>query len=103
LIERVLANLYLHAIQALDTRGGGAIGTRIRLEADRVTFAVDDDGPGIAADAMDRVFDPLFTTKEIGTGLGLALCREVVRVHGGEISATSPPTGGATFSFWIPS
>ncbi len=102
LIERVLANLYANAIEALATRGRGAIGTRIRREPDRVTFAIDDDGPGIAPEAIGRVFDPLFTTKEIGTGLGLALCREVVRAHGGEIAASAAPTGGATFSFWIP-
>ena len=102
LLERVLANLYLNAIEALGTRGRGAVATRVSREADRVTIAIDDDGPGIEPDVARHVFDPLFTTKASGMGLGLALCREVVRAHGGDISATQAPTGGARFSFWIP-
>jgi signal transduction histidine kinase len=102
LLERVLANLYLNAIEALATRGRGAIATSVRLEGGRVVIAVDDDGPGIAPNAAERIFDPLFTTKASGMGLGLALCREVVKAHGGEITAASAPTGGARFSFWLP-
>ena len=102
LLERVLANLYLNAIEALATRGRGAVATRVLRESNRVSFAVDDDGLGIAPEALERIFDPLFTTKSTGMGLGLALCREVVRAHGGEIAATAAPTGGARFSFWLP-
>jgi signal transduction histidine kinase len=102
LLERVLANLYLNAIEALATRGRGAVATRVQREANRVSIAVDDDGLGIAPEALARIFDPLFTTKSTGMGLGLALCREVVRAHGGEITATAAPTGGARFSFWLP-
>jgi two-component system sensor kinase FixL len=103
LLERVLANLYLNAIEALGTRGRGALATIVRRDRDRITFAVDDDGPGIAPEVAARIFDPLFTTKTTGMGLGLALCREVVRAHGGGIQATQAPTGGARFAFWIPS
>jgi signal transduction histidine kinase len=102
LLERVLANLYLNALEALATRGRGAVATRVWREGDRVNVAVDDDGPGIVPDVARRIFDPLFTTKATGMGLGLALCREVVHAHGGDISAAPAPTGGARFSFWIP-
>jgi signal transduction histidine kinase len=102
LLERVLVNLYLNAIEALVSRGRGAVTTRVWREVDRVLIAVDDDGPGIAPEVALRIFDPLFTTKASGMGLGLALCHEVVRAHGGSISATQAPAGGARFSFWIP-
>jgi signal transduction histidine kinase len=102
LLERVLANLYLNALEALATRGRGAVATHVWREGDRVHVAVDDDGPGILPDVARRIFDPLFTTKATGMGLGLALCREVVHAHGGDISASPAPTGGARFAFWIP-
>jgi len=102
LLERVLANLYLNAIEALASRGRGAVTTRAWHEGDRINLAIDDDGPGIVPDAARHIFDPLFTTKASGMGLGLALCREVVRAHAGEIAASSAPSGGARFSFWIP-
>jgi signal transduction histidine kinase len=102
LLERVLANLYLNAIEALASRGRGAVTTRARQEGDRVIIAVEDDGPGVLPDAARHIFDPLFTTKTTGIGLGLALCREIVRAHGGEIEADSPPGAGARFSFWLP-
>jgi signal transduction histidine kinase len=102
LLERVFANLYLNAIEALASRGRGALTTRARREGDRVTVAVEDDGPGILPDAARHIFDPLFTTKSSGMGLGLALCREVVRAHAGDIAAGPAPSGGARFSFWLP-
>jgi signal transduction histidine kinase len=102
LLERVLANLYLNALEALATRGRGAVATHVWRGNDRVNVAVDDDGPGIQPEVARRIFDPLFTTKATGMGLGLALCHEVVHAHGGEISATQAPGGGARFSFWIP-
>jgi signal transduction histidine kinase len=102
LMERVLANLYLNAIEALASRGRGALGTDVRRAGDRVAVVVHDDGPGIEPDVARTVFDPLITTKPRGMGLGLALCRAIVKAHGGEITAKQNPTGGASFSFWIP-
>jgi signal transduction histidine kinase len=102
LLERVLANLYLNAVEALTSRGRGALSTRVWREADHVNLAVEDDGPGVAPDVASRIFDPLVTTKPTGMGLGLALSREVVRAHGGDIAVSRAPAGGARFSFWIP-
>jgi signal transduction histidine kinase len=102
LLERVFANLYLNALEALASRGRGAVTTRIWQNDDRMHVVIDDDGPGIESDVAQSIFDPLFTTKPTGMGLGLALCRAIVKAHGGEISATQAPTGGARFQFWIP-
>jgi signal transduction histidine kinase len=103
LLERVLANLYLNALEALASRGRGAVTTKVYREGDRVHVIIEDDGPGIETDLALSIFDPLVTTKATGMGLGLALCRAIVKAHGGEIAATSAPTAGARFSFWIPS
>ncbi len=102
LLERVLANLYLNALEALASRGRGAVTTRIWRDEDRMHVVIDDDGPGIEAEVARSIFDPLFTTKPTGMGLGLALCRAIVSAHGGEIAATQAPTGGARFEFWVP-
>jgi signal transduction histidine kinase len=102
LLERVLANLYLNALEALASRGRGAVTTRAHREGARVCVAIEDDGPGIEPDLAKTIFDPLITTKATGMGLGLALCRAIVEAHGGEIVATSAPQGGARFSFWVP-
>jgi signal transduction histidine kinase len=102
LMERVLANLYLNAIEALASRGRGALGTDVRRSGERIDVVVHDDGPGIEPEVARTVFDPLITTKPSGMGLGLALCRAIVRAHGGDIAASQKPSGGARFSFWLP-
>jgi signal transduction histidine kinase len=103
LLERVLANLYLNALEALASRGRGAVTTKVSCEEAKVRVVIEDDGPGIDADLARSIFDPLITTKATGMGLGLALCRAIVKAHGGEIAASSAPGSGARFSFWIPS
>jgi signal transduction histidine kinase len=103
LLERVLANLYLNALEALASRGRGAVTTKVFREEGRVSVIIEDDGPGVEADLARSIFDPLVTTKATGMGLGLALCRAIVKAHGGEIAASSSPGSGARFSFWIPS
>lgn len=69
-----------------------------------VVVWVADDGPGIPAEALDKVFDPFFTTREPGhgVGLGLYIVEEIVQEHGGCVAAESPASGGARFTFWLP-
>jgi signal transduction histidine kinase len=102
LLERVFSNMYLNAIEALEGRGRGAIVTRAWLGDERTYLEVEDDGPGLHASVIDRIFEPLATAKAKGTGLGLALSRIIIEAHGGEITATTGSRGGSAFRMWLP-
>lgn len=102
LLERVLSNLYANAVEAFATRSRGAIVTRVSQDPERVHIVVEDDGPGLPEGLAGHLFDPLLTTKSSGTGLGLALCRAIVRAHGGDIEAGPSRLGGARFALWMP-
>lgn len=65
-------------------------------------ITVSDDGPGMEADVLNRLFTPFFSTKDKGNGLGLSICRKLVHLHGGEITAASQPGGGAVFTVSLP-
>ena len=99
-ITQVLLNLLLNAIQILPE--GGRIEIGIRNQQDGVVLDIADDGPGIAAEHLERVFDPFFTKREGGIGLGLAVVRQIVSAHQGVISAGRSPLGGALFSVRLP-
>jgi two-component system, NtrC family, nitrogen regulation sensor histidine kinase NtrY len=100
LIRRVLANLVENAVQAAEAAGREPI-VRIALaEGDSAaSLFVDDNGPGVTADARERIFDPYVTTKEHGTGLGLAIVRKIMLDHGGDVRVAEAPSplGGARF------
>jgi C4-dicarboxylate-specific signal transduction histidine kinase len=102
-LEQVLLNLLLNAGDAV-SHPGGAIAISARLEDGLVVIHVDDDGPGIAPEVFDKLFEPFVTTKEVGkgTGLGLAVCRGLVEAAGGSISAERAPLGGARFALRLP-
>jgi len=93
----ILDNLLSNAIQAVD-RAGGAIDVSLeRSNASELTLAVTDTGPGVESSAVDRLFEPFFTTREGGTGLGLFLSAEMARRLGGEIRHVPDAGGGARF------
>jgi signal transduction histidine kinase len=95
-LRRALLNLARNAVAA--ARGGHVqIGAR-RVESG-VRIEVHDDGPGVPAGLREQIFAPFFTTREKGTGLGLAFVREIVRAHGGEVSVRDAAGGGSVFSF----
>lgn len=97
-IGRVLANLVANALQAMGE--GGTVTVAARAEGESVLVEVRDTGPGIAAEIRDRLFQPFATSRKgSGLGLGLALARQAILDHGGEIWAASTPGQGACFSF----
>jgi two-component system, LuxR family, sensor kinase FixL len=67
-----------------------------------VVVAVEDSGTGIDVADLDRLFQPLYTTKADGLGMGLAISRTIVTAHGGQLRASNNPGGGATFEFTLP-
>ena len=96
-----LSNLIDNALN----HGGQGVAIRITTTADDaefLTLSVEDDGPGIDPVALPRVFDPFFTTRERGTGLGLAVVQAVVLEHGGSLRASTSTLGGARFDIQLP-
>jgi two-component system sensor histidine kinase HydH len=102
-VQQALCNLVRNAVEANAEAGSQeAVVVKVARERDQLLFSVADRGPGLTAEAQRRVFEPFFTTKTQGTGLGLAVARRVVSLHGGRIEAVARPGGGALFQTWIP-
>jgi PAS domain S-box-containing protein len=105
LMIRALSNLVLNAIQWSPPRGTVHIAASfagLGARAAQVLFQVRDDGPGIREDKIHRLFQPFFTTRPGGTGLGLAGVRKIVEYHGGTVSGANHPDGGAVFRIALP-
>jgi two-component system NtrC family sensor kinase len=118
-LEDVVVNLVQNAEAAIAARREGkspssivpprapgeiVVSTRIERDPDRIIVEVADNGSGLADDDLRRVFDPFFTTSEVGkgTGLGLSMCYGIVREHGGHITARNRTGGGAVFTVGLP-
>jgi signal transduction histidine kinase len=99
-LEQLLLNLLLNAAAALPAHGSAAVSAR--LLDDVVAITVRDDGRGIDPDELDRVFDPFYTTREEGTGLGLTIVRRIADAHGAELSIESEPGLGTTIRLGMP-
>lgn len=99
LVEQVLINLMLNALQAVEGQKNPAIQLKASLDSrGRILIQVTDNGPGISEDDLDKVFVPFFTTKEDGSGIGLSLSRQIMRLHRGTISVQSDAEKGTTFT-----
>jgi two-component system sensor histidine kinase HupT/HoxJ len=102
-LGQVISNVVVNAVQAAEKRADARVVLRSRLEDGLLVIEVDDNGEGIPAEAVSRIFDPFFSLKEDGgTGLGLAISRRIAREHGGELSAENLVGGGARFRFTLP-
>jgi two-component system, NtrC family, sensor histidine kinase HydH len=100
LIERVLYNLVLNAAQASPPQG--SITVKTREVGDTVEVSVIDRGAGIAPKDRESIFNPFFTTKSSGVGLGLAIVSKIVDEHGGQIAVESEPGAGSVFRVFLP-
>ena len=96
-MEGVMSNLINNAVQAID--GQGEIDIEMSSDSKNLTIQVKDSGPGISEKDLDKIFEPMFTTKSTGTGLGLVICKSIVEQHGGTISVSNKPT---TFTVTLP-
>jgi PAS domain S-box-containing protein len=99
-IRRLVLNLLRNALEAMP--GGGMIKIAIQKKSDVVILSFSDTGHGISENVGNKIFAPFYTTKDMGTGLGLALCSQIVREHGGRIWAESTGNIGATFFVELP-
>ena len=95
-LRRAFANLLRNASEAMP--GGGAIDVGVTRDGGGLVVTIADHGPGVPDELRQQVFEPYFTTKQDGTGLGLALVRQTIEAHNGTITVSDTPGGGATFS-----
>ena len=104
-VQQVILNLILNAVQAMSDGDQALRELSIVTSADRsdhVFVSVRDSGPGIHPDNLNHLFDPFYTTKLGGMGMGLSICRSIIEGHGGQIWATSGGQRGAAFNFTLP-
>ncbi|MCE9601700.1 MAG: HAMP domain-containing histidine kinase [Gemmatimonadetes bacterium] len=99
-LQRALANVLLNAVDA--TQRQGAVVVRVRSEGGEAVLTVRDDGVGIAAEQLQRIWDPYVTAKTGGTGLGLAIVKQTVVAHGGRVEAESEPGKGTEIRLRFP-
>ena len=99
-IQQVLVNLIKNALQAMTK--GGVLTLQTGEGSEGVWVSVADTGGGIPQEQINRIFDPFYTTKKKGTGLGLMIVQRIVRAHGGRIELESHVGQGTTFRVWLP-
>jgi two-component system NtrC family sensor kinase len=100
-LQEVLLNLILNACQAMGDKGGRLAFSAVPNGAS-VTLKVEDNGPGIPPAVLRKVFDPFYTTKATGTGLGLFVTQRIIRSHGGAIEVQSTQGQGTCFTVRLP-
>ena len=104
-LQQVVLNLVLNAVQAMSAVTDGTrevLITTSQTEPNEVCLGVQDTGPGLSPESLPRVFEPFYTTKPEGMGMGLSICRSIIEAHGGRLWATPCEPQGALFQFTIP-
>ena len=104
LLKQILLNIIMNALQAMEEDGGKLLVETAQGESGTICFTIADNGPGIPAETVDRIFDRYFTTKKPGegTGLGLFVTKSLVTSMGGNVGVTSRLGGGTTFTVTLP-
>ena len=104
-LQQVVLNLIINAVEAMSGVSDGPrellVSTRTSDTGD-VRVAVRDSGPGLTPAALERLFEPFYTTKPGGLGLGLSICRSIIEAHGGRLWASANVPRGAIFQFTLP-
>jgi two-component system sensor histidine kinase AtoS len=100
LIKTCIFNIVLNAFQAMP--GGGKLSVSAKASDSKVSLIFEDTGIGLSKENLSRVFDPFFSTKETGLGLGLAMTRKVVEEHGGKVDFQSAEGKGSTITMSFP-
>lgn len=103
-VQQVILNLLMNACDAVENNERGARNVQVRTipRKDAMIIEVSDTGPGISDEQLEHIFEPFYTTKREGLGLGLSICESIVTAHGGKLEATRNPSGGMTFSAIFP-
>jgi signal transduction histidine kinase len=100
-LKQVLVNLVSNAVQAMEDTGGRIV-VRVWDDDSFVFVSVVDDGPGMPPEVLEKVFDPFYSTRSGGTGLGLTIVHRIIDQHGGRVEAQSTPGAGTTFTIALP-
>ena len=104
-LQQVILNLIMNAIEAMSGVEEGSrelLISTVEAESEGVLVAVSDSGPGLPQASLARIFEPFYTTKSSGLGMGLSICRSIVEAHGGRLWATPNEPRGAVFSMMLP-
>ena len=103
-VDQIVHNLLMNALQAMDgvEPAQRELTVTARNDGEHAELAIADRGPGIPAEAMPRLFEPFFSTREGGLGLGLSLCETLAQGMGGSLTADNRPDGGAVFRLRLP-
>ncbi|RMH65220.1 MAG: PAS domain S-box protein [Calditrichaeota bacterium] len=99
-LRTVILNVLRNGIEALDN--GGVMNITIQHTPDRLSIIIEDNGPGIKQEDINKIFNPFFSNKDFGTGLGLAICKQIVDAHNGTIHVENRASGGARFIIELP-
>jgi two-component system, LuxR family, sensor kinase FixL len=104
-LQQVILNLLVNGLEAMGDTAQGRRRLIVRttqFEESWVDITVRDHGPGIPTEVLSRIYEPFFTTKRDGLGMGLSICRFIVEAHGGQLQASNLPDGGAALTFRLP-
>src|SRR5262249_52696488 len=102
-LQQVVINLLVNSVQAIAGQPMRQIDVQTSIDEEgSVDFSIFDNGPGVAASDFGRIFESFFSTKDTGIGIGLAICQSIINAHGGVISGSNRPDGGAHFYFTLP-